>query len=48
MNTVDLLLGLDTKKIQAPTQEVEIKRLSEAAGSPVIFKLPSLGLRYLL
>lgn len=38
MNTIDLLLGLDTNKIQKPTREVEIKRLSAIAGSKVIFK----------
>jgi hypothetical protein len=38
MNTIDLLLGLDSKKIEKPTREVEIKRLSALANSPVIFK----------
>lgn len=38
MNTVDLLLGLDTKSILKPVKDIEIKRLSTIAGSPVIFK----------
>ena len=42
MSTIDLLLGLDANKIQRPTQEVEIKRLTDIAGSPVIFKCQAL------
>lgn len=38
MNTIDLLLGLDSNKIQKPTREVEVKRLSTLVGAPVIFK----------
>lgn len=39
MNTIELLLKMDAKKIQMPTKEVVIKRLSDAAGAPVKFKL---------
>lgn len=37
MNTVDLLLALDAKKIQKPTKDIEIKRLSELTGGTVNF-----------
>lgn len=42
MNTIDLLIGLDAKKVKSPTQEVNMKRLSELAGAPVIFKCQAL------
>lgn len=35
-NAMDLLLKLDKTKLVRPTQEVEIKRLSDAAGEPFI------------
>lgn len=34
MNKIDLLLKLDKKKLVRPTQEVEIKRLSDVLGEP--------------
>lgn len=38
MNTVDLLLALDTNKMQKPTKDVEIERLSRLTGGKAIFK----------
>jgi len=35
--TLDMLLKLDRSKIKKPEKSVEIKRLSELSGSPVIF-----------
>ena len=35
-NAMDLLLKLDKKKLVRPTQEVEIKRLTELAGEPFV------------
>lgn len=37
MSALDLLLKLDESKIKKPIKQVEIKRLSEAAGEKVIF-----------
>ncbi|MCB2309057.1 hypothetical protein LGL08_20345 [Clostridium estertheticum] len=42
MNTIDLLLGLDTDKIERPTQTMEVKRLSELVGDKVIFNCQAL------
>ena len=40
MNTVDILLGLDNSFLEVNnTKEMEIKRLSKAAGKPFIVKL---------
>lgn len=40
MNTVDILLGLDNSVLDVNnTKEMEIKRLSKAAGKPFIVKL---------
>lgn len=40
MNTVDILLGLDNSVLEVDnTREMEIKRLSKAAGKPFIVKL---------
>lgn len=40
MNTVDILLGLDNSVLEVNnTKEMEIKRLSKAAGKPFIVKL---------
>lgn len=40
MNTVDILLGLDNSVLEVNnTKEMEIKRLSKAAGNPFIVKL---------
>ncbi len=38
-----LLLKLDPTTIKRPSKEVEIKRLSELAGEPVVFKLQALS-----
>jgi hypothetical protein len=42
MNTIDLLLGLDSNKIEFPKREVELTRLTELTGQKVIFKLQGL------
>lgn len=42
MNTVEMLLKLDAKKIELPKKEVEVKRLSDLVGSPFILKLQGL------
>jgi hypothetical protein len=39
MNTIEKLLKLDFNKLQLPSKEVEITRLSELTGDQVIFKL---------
>ena len=40
MNTVDILLGLDNSVLEVNnTKEMDIKRLSKAAGKPFIVKL---------
>lgn len=40
MNTVDILLGLDNSVLEVNnTKEMELKRLSKAAGKPFIVKL---------
>jgi hypothetical protein len=44
MNIIDLLLNTDKSKLQLPKKEVEIKRLSEAAGDKVIFKLEAIDM----
>jgi len=36
VNVLDLLLGADIDKIDMPTKEIEIKRLSEVFGAPFI------------
>lgn len=41
-STLDLLLKSDLTKIQRPTKEVELKRLSEILGDTVIFKCEAL------
>ncbi|MBD8500741.1 phage tail assembly chaperone [Paenibacillus arenosi] len=41
-STFDLLLGLGQGKLSRPSKEVELKRLSEIAGEPVIFKCQAL------
>lgn len=38
-DVVNILLNLDAKKVELPSKEVEIKRLSEVAGTPVIFNI---------
>ncbi|MBU3098746.1 MULTISPECIES: phage tail assembly chaperone [Clostridium] len=42
MNTIDLLLGLDTGKIKKPTQTMELKRLSKLVKGKVEFKCQAL------
>ncbi|MCT4605860.1 MAG: hypothetical protein N4A64_07105 [Marinisporobacter sp.] len=42
MNTLDLLLQLDESKLRKPSKEVEMKRLSEAIGEKVIFRVEAL------
>ena len=42
MNTIDLLLGLDTGKIKRPIQTMELKRLSKIVGDKVNFKCQAL------
>ncbi|WP_243109410.1 phage tail assembly chaperone [Anaerophilus nitritogenes] len=42
MNTLDLLLQLDEKKLKKPSKEVEIKRLSSMTGDKVIFQVEAL------
>jgi hypothetical protein len=44
VNVIDLLLNTDGNKLKMPTKEVEIKRLSRAAGEKVIFKLESISM----
>jgi len=40
--SMNLLLSLDKSKIQRPTKQLEIKRLSEMAGEPVVFTCQAL------
>lgn len=42
MNTVDLLLALDAKKLKKPTKDIEIERLSVLTGGKAIFKCQSI------
>jgi Phage XkdN-like tail assembly chaperone protein, TAC len=42
MNVLETLLALDKNKLALPTKVVEVKRLSEVAGKPVIFVLQGL------
>lgn len=44
-NTIDLLLGMDTGKVARPKARMEITRLSEAAGGPVIFEIQALTMQ---
>lgn len=39
MSVVNSLLKIDSGKLSLPTKQVDIKRLSEAAGEPVVFVL---------
>lgn len=41
-STFDLLLGMGNGKLQRPFKEVELKRLSQSAGEPVVFKCQAL------
>ncbi|CAH0121048.1 MULTISPECIES: XkdN-like protein [unclassified Paenibacillus] len=41
-NTLDLLLKMDKTKIQRPTEQVELKRLSDLLGEPVVFTCQAL------
>ncbi|TVX88343.1 phage tail assembly chaperone [Paenibacillus agilis] len=41
-STFDLLLGLGQGKLSRPSKEVELKRLSQNAGEPVVFKCQAL------
>lgn len=40
--TLDLLLKMDKTKIQRPTEQVELKRLSYLLGEPVVFTCQAL------
>lgn len=42
MNTLDLLLSADRAKMETPTGEKNITRLSKSLGKPVIFKYRAL------
>lgn len=42
-NTLDMLLKADINKVKRPEKEVEITRLSEVVGQPVIFKMRALS-----
>ncbi|MBP0725534.1 XkdN-like protein [Bacillus sp. RG28] len=42
MSVVDLLLKMDKNKLELQTKEIEIKRLSQAAGEPIIFKVQAI------
>lgn len=44
MSTLDLLLGLDPTKLKRPVRQVELTRLSEAAGEKVVFTIQALTL----
>lgn len=44
MSTLDLLLGLDPAKLKRPSKQVELTRLSEAAGEKVVFSIQALTL----
>lgn len=39
MNTVELLLKADAGKLPLPEKEIEVTRLSEITGAPVVFKI---------
>jgi hypothetical protein len=41
-NVVDILLKIDAEKLELPKKMVEIKRLIELAGEPVIFEIKAL------
>ncbi|WP_442601725.1 phage tail assembly chaperone [Paenibacillus sp. KN14-4R] len=41
-NALDLLLALDKSKVQRPSKKIELKRLSAAAGEPVVFTCQAL------
>uniref|UniRef100_A0A7U3YCT5 XkdN-like protein n=1 Tax=Geobacillus sp. (strain Y4.1MC1) TaxID=581103 RepID=A0A7U3YCT5_GEOS0 len=41
-NVVDILLKMDAEKLELPKKMVEIKRLSELAGEPVVFEIKAL------
>lgn len=40
--SLDLLLGLDKSKIQRPSRKIELNRLSQLVGEPVIFTCQAL------
>jgi hypothetical protein len=42
MNALELLLQTDRSKLKLPTKKVEMKRLTAAAGTAVIFELEAL------
>lgn len=44
MSTLDLLLGMDPAKLKRPVKQVELTRLSEAAGGQVVFTIQALTL----
>lgn len=41
-NITNILLKIDAQKVELPTKEFEIKRLTELAGEKVVFKLRAL------
>ncbi|RTE05489.1 phage tail assembly chaperone [Paenibacillus whitsoniae] len=41
-NTLDLLLSIHPDKLKRPVMDIEIKRLSEAAGGKVLFSIQAL------
>lgn len=43
MSVVNSLLKIDAGKLSLPQKEVNIKRLSESAGEPVVFVLSGVG-----
>jgi hypothetical protein len=43
-STLDLLLAIDKSKLNRPTKDVEIKRLSKIAGQKVVFTIQALTL----
>jgi hypothetical protein len=43
MNAIEKLLKLDSNKIQLPTKEVEIPRLSKLLGEQFVFKLQAVS-----
>lgn len=43
-STLDLLLGIDPAKLKRPVKQVELTRLSEAAGDKVVFTIQALTL----
>ncbi len=44
MNVLDMLLNIDSSKMNKPTKEMEITRLSEMAGQKVIFKIKGIDM----